>query len=240
MNERIHKAMLLAAGLGTRLRPLTLETPKPLIEIDGVCLIDHQLRYLAQSGIVEVMINLHHLGDRIRAHVGDGSRFGARVSYSEEPQILGTGGGIKKAQEFFGRDSFVALNADALIDADLSGAIAAHVRGGAAATMVLKELSEHDRYNPVEVDADGFVRSFGAGRHFYTGLQIIGPGLLDALPAAGAPSCLIREGYEVAIAGGMPIRSFIHTGYFNDLGTHARLEAARQDVASGKFNLIRS
>ena len=97
MTTAIDQAMLLAAGLGTRLRPLTLTTPKPLLPLDGCTLIDHQLRYLASAGIGRVAINLHHLGEKIRAHAGDGSRYGLSIHYSEEPEILGTGGGVKRA-----------------------------------------------------------------------------------------------------------------------------------------------
>jgi len=233
----INRAMLLAAGLGTRLRPLTFSTPKPLIDIGGVGLIEHQLAYLASHGISEVIVNLHHLGRQITDRVGDGSRFGLLVRYSKEPRILGTGGGIKKAEGFFKGEPFVALNSDALIDADVKALIEAHLESSSVATMVVKELTGGDPYNPVEIDEDGAVRGFSSGRHFYTGLQILGKEMLDALPPAGSPACLIKDGYEKIIGAGLPVKSFLHRGYFNDLGTFERLEKARADVASGAFKL---
>lgn len=237
MAERITKAMLLAAGLGTRLRPLTLTTPKPLLPLDGALLIDHQLKYLASYGIEDVTINLHHLGEKIRSHVGDGGRYGLSVRYSEEPEILGTGGGIKKAFGSFA-GQFVALNADALLDADIKEVINRHRKSGAVATMALKELSEKDGYEPVEIDEDGFVRGFGRGKYFYTGLQILGYEMLDVLPAAGVPSRLIQDGYKRLIKKGAKISSFFHRGYFNDLGTPERYEKARRDIAAGAFKLL--
>lgn len=237
VSAEIRKAMLLAAGLGTRLRPLTLTCPKPLLPLDGSCLIDHQLRYLASAGIAEIAINLHHLGEKIRHHVGDGRAYALSVKYSEEPVILGTGGGIKKAAPFFVRKPFVVLNADALIDADIEAVVRQHVASGAAATMVVKAISKGDPYNPVDIDDCGRVRGFGSGHHFYTGLQVLGTEILTALPPAGTVSCLIRDGYEPLLHKNIPIAAFVHDGYFNDLGTHERYEKAKQDIAAGTFRL---
>lgn len=239
MSAQIKRAMLLAAGLGTRLRPLTLTTPKPLLTLDGALLIDHQLRYLAGAKISKVVINLHHLGDKIKDHVGDGSRYGLSVTYSEEPKILGTGGGIKKAGAFFGNEPFLALNSDALIDVDVGAVISAHFKTKAAATMVVKELSPNESYNPVLVGVDFQILGFGSGKHFYTGLQILSSSVIETLPPQGEVSCLINDGYKKLIEAGEHISSFIHRGYFNDLGTPERYEAAKRDVASGAFKILK-
>ncbi|MFH0799471.1 MAG: nucleotidyltransferase family protein [Pseudomonadota bacterium] len=234
----ITRAILLSAGLGTRLRPLTLTTPKPLLPLDGALLIDHQLRYLAKAGFCEVAINLHHLGEKIREHVEDGARFGVKVRYSEEPEILGTGGGIKKAAASFGSDHFVVLNADALMDADIRQVAKRHFDAKAAATMVVKELSGTDSYNPVSVDQGGMIDGFGKGRHFYTGLQILGPEMLAALPPAGEEACLVNDGYKKLMKDGQRIAAFVYRGYFNDLGTPERYEQAKRDAASGTFRVL--
>lgn len=238
MTRSIDTAMLLAAGLGTRLRPLTLTTPKPLLPLNGAPLIDHQLRYLKQAGIRRAVINLHHLGEKIRAHVGDGNRFGLSVLYSEEPEILGTGGGIKKAGEILGREPFLALNADALINADLSSVIRYHLEHRAAATMVVQALPPGGDYTPVDVDESGFVRGFGTGRYYYTGLQILGEEMLSNLPPSGEDACLIADGYRKLLAGGLAIIAFVHEGYVNDLGTLERYEQSKRDIAAGKFRLF--
>lgn len=240
MKRPIDQAMLLAAGLGTRLRPLTLTTPKPLLPIDGCTLIDHQLHYLAAAGIERVAINLHHLGEQIRRHVGDGRRYGLTVQYSEEPEILGTGGGVKRAAPFFEGRPFIVLNADALIDADLRTLMEAHQESCEAATLVLKTLGNGDAYTPVSVDPLGCIANLGSGSHFFTGLSVIGPQVVAALPVADAVSCLIRDGIVPLMRAGVRVRAFLHEGYFNDLGTPERYQQARADVASGKFCICTS
>ena len=106
------KAMILAAGKGTRLLPLTEKLPKPMIPISSEPLIVHQLRWLKRGGITDVVINLHHLGDQIRDYLGSGKQFGVKISYSEEEELLDTGGGIVKALPMLGEDEFVVLNGD--------------------------------------------------------------------------------------------------------------------------------
>jgi NDP-sugar pyrophosphorylase family protein len=238
MGLTIDSAMLLAAGLGTRLRPLTLTTPKPLLPLDGCLLIDHQLAYLAAGGVHKVAINLHHLGNMIRDHVGDGKGSGLEILYSEESEILGTGGGIKKAARFFGRRSFITLNADALLACDLGKLAAAHEANGCDVTMVLAPLPEGTGYTPVEVGG-GEVKGFGSGSHFFAGLSVLGPAIFDALPPSGKAACLVRDGFQVMLERKGKIGAFIYDGYFNDLGTPERYEAARRDIADGGFELIR-
>ena len=236
--NKITSAMLLAAGFGTRLKPLTYTTPKPLLPLDGCSIIDHQLRYLAKSGINRVAINVHHLGDMIISHVGDGKRYGLIVEFFSEKEILGTGGGIKNAEGFFGDRPFLSINADALIDTDLSALIEHHVSTGIDTTMVLMKIDDGIDYTPVEIRSDGSLKGFGNGKHFYTGLQIVGPKLIGTLPTRGTKSCLIKDGYKPLMASGGKIGSFIHTGYFNDMGTPERYASAKEDVASGKFKLF--
>lgn len=238
MSVQITKAMILAAGLGTRLRPLTYETPKPLLPLGEMHLIDYPLQLLKRGGIKEVVINLHHLGERIREYVGDGSRYGFDVSYSEEPNILGTGGGIKKALESFGDGPFVVVNSDALIDVDLGDVTKHHHESGAAATMVLKPLGPDDTYQAVSIDGNGFVTGFdNKGKHFYVGLQIVTKEFLNILPPSGTESCLITNGYKPFIENGGKVASFIYDGYFNDVGTMKRYEQAQTDCLDGICSL---
>ena len=233
MEVKIKKAMVLAAGLGTRLRPVTFKTPKPLLHVGSQTLIDFSLQYLARHKISDVMINLHHLGDMIRDHVGDGARYGLKVSYSFEPEILGTGGGIKNCEEFFEGKPFVAMNSDSLLSADLDRAIERHLESSASATMVLKKRGPGDPYEPINVE-NGFVNGIGKkGDYFYTGLQIIGPDLLRELPPKGQVSCLIKDGYQKLLVKGKKVAAFLYDGYFNDIGTPERYEQAKRDIAEG-------
>jgi len=235
----IDRAMILAAGLGTRLRPLTLYTPKPLLPLDGTVLIDHQIRYLAKSGMRSLAINLHHLGEKIRNHVGDGHSFGVEVNYSDEPEILGTGGGIKQAARFFGRRPFVVLNADSLIEADVGALIRAHGESGFQVTMVVKRIEDGDGYTPLDLDDESGVREFGRGEYFYTGLQVLGPEIFDTLPPSGTPACLIEDGYKKLLKRGGRIGALVYDGYFNDMGTPERYEQAKVDVSNGTFKIFR-
>ena len=113
------KAMLLAAGLGKRLRPITDTTPKPLLEVRGKSLIEHHLERLQIAGIQDVVINLHHLGDQIKTRLGDGRQFGVNIRYSFETELLETGGGIKKALPLLGDSPFLVISADTYLDFDL-------------------------------------------------------------------------------------------------------------------------
>src|SRR5690606_22194564 len=111
------RAMILAAGRGERLRPLTDHTPKPLVEVGGRTLINYHLQHLAQAGFREVVINLAHLGEKIRSAVGDGSEWGLQIQYSVEPEnALDTGGGIQQALQWLGKAPFAVINADVFTD----------------------------------------------------------------------------------------------------------------------------
>ncbi|TMA57495.1 MAG: hypothetical protein E6J80_06270, partial [Deltaproteobacteria bacterium] len=119
------RAMILAAGRGTRLRPLTNTVPKALVPVAGRPLIEYGLLFLKAQGIEEVVINLHHLGEEISAALGDGSLYGLRLTYSPEDPILDTGGGIKKVQAFLDGGTFIVLNCDTILDLDLGALLAA-------------------------------------------------------------------------------------------------------------------
>lgn len=230
--HQITKAMLLAAGLGTRLRPLTHTVPKPMLPVQGKPLIDYALTSLARARIRDVMLNLHHLPEQIQQHVGDGTRYGVCVHYSFEPKILGTGGGIKNCERFFGRDPFVVMNADTLIDLDLQVLINHHATHGAAGTLVIRPLAPGETYNPLTIRPDGHLAGFGKGTHFYAGVQACTISLLSILPV-GRPCCLIREGLEPLLARGETIATLLHTGAWNDVGTPERYALATQQPWSG-------
>ncbi len=221
----ITKAMLFAAGFGTRLRPYTLTTPKPLLPIGGRPLIDFSLEKIAAAGIHDVMINLHYLPDAIRAHVGDGRSFGLHAHYSlETPCILGTGGGLRRVADFFGEADFLIMNADVLTDLDLIALLQKHT--GArhpAATLAIRRLQPGESFTPLTLNPDQSLHSFGAGDFHYTGIMIGTPKLLQILPAQG-PSCLIRQGVIPLLERSEIIETFAHDGAWNDIGTVAAYE----------------
>lgn len=225
MNPSITKAMVLAAGLGTRLRPLTHVTPKPLLPVRGKPLLDHILAALVKSGVREVMLNLHHLPDQIRRHVGDGASFGLRAHYSFEPKILGTGGGLKQCETFFADDSFFLVNGDIFSDVHFSALAEAHGQHAhAAATLVVRALQPDQTFTPVRV-AQGEVRAIGNGTHHYAGIMIGTPQLLKQLPVGA--SCLINDGIMPLLRQSAVVGAYEHTGEWNDIGTLKTYEALK-------------
>lgn len=236
--------MILAAGLGTRLRPLTDALPKPLLPIAGRPLIVWNLLLLRRHGITDVIINLHHLGHLIEQALGDGSRFGMRITYSKEPVLLGTGGGLKQAEPFFGGEPFFVVNGDTLFDLDLGALASAHRRSGAIATMAVRADPEADRWGAVELDAAHRVlRINGRGRQpegpvetrMFAGVHLMHPRLLAEVPA-GRESSII-EAYVRAIQGGATVLGYELTGYWSDVGTSERYAQAQRDAEAGVINL---
>jgi len=152
--------MLLAAGLGTRLRPLTYELPKPMVPILGRPVMEHIMRLLARHGFDEVIANLHYFPDLIRNRFGDGSDYGLRLTYSYEPELMGTAGGVRNARDHFGGETFLIISGDALTDIDLTALWEAHKRKGGIATLALKRVDDPREFGVVIVGEDGRIQGF--------------------------------------------------------------------------------
>lgn len=154
MNQRITKGMILAAGLGTRLHPITHKTPKPLVPVLNIPNLLYSLDLLKTAGVTDIVVNVHHLRDQIVRYMGDGSRWGVRVAFSEEPVLLGTGGGVKKAEAHFEGKPFVLTNSDFITDGSLSGILSQHFEQRSLATMLLLENPQlAPFYSKVGVDS---------------------------------------------------------------------------------------
>jgi len=238
------KAMILAAGLGTRLRPLTNTIPKPLLPVGGTPLIVWNLLLLKRHGFHDVVINLHHLGPMIEQTVGNGSKFGLRIIYSQEPVILGTGGGIKQVEPYFSGEPVLVLNGDTLVELDLDALYAFHRANKAAATLVLREDPDAARWGLVEVGAEyRIVRITGKGLstpvptapRMFAGIHILSPRLLREVPKGVASS--IIDPYVAAIARGEAVLGYDLKSYWSDIGTAERYAQAEQDVRAGLIRL---
>lgn len=234
------KAMVLAAGLGTRLRPLTLDRPKPLVEVHGRPLIAYNLLLLRRYGITQVIINLHHRGEALRAALGDGSAFGLEIVYSPEDPLLDTGGAIKNAQALLAVDDFVVMNGDTIIDVRLDELIAAHRAHAAAATLVLRRDPEQARYGLIEVDGAGRIRRFlghtAAGAqaavtsqsltaYMFAGVHVLSPRVFDYMPSVRAFS-ITRATYPAMLAADAPLHGFPFAGFWRVIDTATDLERA--------------
>jgi NDP-sugar pyrophosphorylase family protein len=232
-------AMLLAAGLGERLRPLTLSTPKPLIPISSRPLIEYNLRLLKKYGVEKVVINLFHLGEKIESFLGDGKRFGLKIEYSPESQLLGTGGGVKAAENFFDKKTFFLMNADILIDLNLTKLFQAHQEKKALATLAVSPSIREDVKNWVFVDTDQRILdigekapSAGALKTIFTGAHVIEPEVLDLLPK-GKKSCIIQDAYLPLLRKGKALNGYLFDGYWRDLGTPERYEEVKKEFTAG-------
>jgi NDP-sugar pyrophosphorylase family protein len=154
------RAMILAAGYGTRLWPLTIDRAKPAIPFMGRPLVGYVAEYLARYGFREIVVNLHHRPESVRAALGDGARFGVRFHYVNEPTILGTGGALDNARELLEGDTFVVVNGKIATDINLDAALETHRRTRSLATLVLRPNHARERYSVVRVSG-GLVNGFG-------------------------------------------------------------------------------
>jgi mannose-1-phosphate guanylyltransferase len=235
------QAIILAAGLGTRLRPLTEKMPKALIPVGGRPLIHYSLGLLKKYGVRNVVVNLHYLGEQIERALGDGSQLGLNIRYSWEKKILGTGGGIRQAAAFFPQQPVLVMNSDILIDADLGALQRFHEKKKSIATMVVRPLNltgDKDAPTPIFLSEEDRIVSIGKTpqvpgdqKVHFTGVQILEPGFLKRLPAEGE-SCLIQDAYQAALQQKENVNGYLYQGYWNDLGTPERYDQAKKDVLS--------
>ncbi len=239
------RAMVLAAGRGERLRPLTDTLPKPMIPVAGKPLIFYTLAYLKNCGVEEVVVNLHHLGERIQAYVGDGRQWGLRVFYSREGRLLGTGGGIQKAAPHLIGGSFLVMNADILVDLDLHDVFRFHRENHAAVTMVLRRDPEAERYGVIETDGYGLVRqvlgrlpvrSGPWNRLMFTGVHVLEPEVFSYMEQR-QDSFSIIDVYLDMLRTGERIMGYEMKGFWTDLGTRARYEDLQRMVEGGEIAL---
>ncbi len=241
------RAMVLAAGLGTRMRPLTNRIPKALVPVAGRPLIEYGLRFLKSQGIEEIIINLHHLGGRLRDTLGTGRVYGVRLTYSPEDRLLDTGGGLKHAQAFLEGDTFVVLNGDTILDLDLGEVLAIHRRARAVATLAVRPNPDEKRYGVVEIDSTGRVcRLRGQPAQpepvqplypmMYTGLQILDPRVFDFMPEI-RPFSTTRELYPRMLGAGVPLQAFLHSGPWSVVDDRESLALATRAIVSGEIKL---
>ncbi|MDA3922424.1 MAG: nucleotidyltransferase family protein [Salinisphaera sp.] len=219
------KAMILAAGRGERLRPLTDRIPKPLIDVAGCPLIGHHLNALASAGVQEVVINIAYRGDQIRAALGDGQRFGLQIAYSEEiPGELDTGGGVANALGLLGDDPFMLISSDVWTDIDF-GRLAATRLSSSAHLMLVANPPHHERGDFGLVN--GWLTE-APPRWTYAGVGVYAPRLFSAQDARRfSVASVIRQ----AMADG-GVTGLRHRGRWIDVGRPSALEAVRRDAVA--------
>lgn len=224
--------MILAAGEGIRLRPITLRTPKPLLEIGGETLIERHIEALVRAGIDGIVVNLHHMGAQIRAFVGDGSRWSVTVEYSEESELLETGGGIAKALPLLGSEPFVVVSADICTEFDFARLTRALPDGILGHLVMVNNPSHHPEgdYGFGTGESGGLRHlDVGATRKFnYGGMALLSAELFSGVPVARLP---LRPLFDRAIAEGR-MTGERYPGPWINIGTEAHLASARATFAA--------
>lgn len=238
--------MILAAGRGVRMGELTAGRPKPLLPLGHSTLIDLLLRKLAAAGIQRAVINLHYLGQRIRDALGDGSRFGLEIVYSQEPELLNTGGGIARASTFFEDYPVLVLNSDVLCEIDIHDFADFHRRNGCLATMAVKKSANFREYALVSW-SNGRLEDFlprgttplrgKFSTGIYTGYQLLEREALEMLQPR--PESVIDALYRKLLRKEQPVAVYPVGGEWLDLGTREKYAAVWKQVAGGEVDLTR-
>ena len=228
------RAMILAAGRGERMRPLTDHCPKPLLPACGKPLIVYHIEALARAGVREIVINHAHLGAQIEAALGDGSTWGVRLRWSREGEALETAGGIRHALPLLGNAPFVVVNGDVYCDADFTALRSAAENlnaDGPLAHLLLADNPEHHPEGDFHLDPDGLVRADGQPRLTFSGLGAYHPALFadlaDNTPAKLAP--LLRAAMNAGKVGGRH-----HAGRWIDVGTPERLAELDRELVRAR------
>lgn len=242
----------MAAGLGTRLRPLTDFLPKPMVPIANRPVLHHLLNLLHRHDVTEVGINLHANPEMIQRYFGDGSEIGMSIRWSHEPELLGTAGGTKKLEDFWGGETILITSGDGLHDVDVTALLGHHRRTGALATMTVKPVSNPSAYGVVILERDTRVRGFQEKPHpdearsdlANCGIYVIEPELLEHIPR----DTFVDFGQDVwpsLVAANEPIYAYTTLAYWNDVGDldelrntildavlgHVRVEVAGEEIA---------
>jgi len=232
--------MLLAAGFGTRLKVLTEQRPKPMIPVCDVPLVRWAAAHCAHHGVQQAVVNLHHLGEQIQREMGGGEDLGMELAYAPEPEILGTGGGMRAMAGYLPRGTTIVANAKQINDLDMGEALAFHRKSGALATLVVRPDENAEKWGAIGVDPGGRITRIldaaapgaDAGQaHMFTGIHLVEPELLDRIPEG--VSCIVRQTYMPLVSSGAPMAAFVHRGYFYDHSTPARYLQGNLNLLAG-------
>ncbi len=234
------KAVVMAGGEGSRLRPLTSSRPKPLAPVANKPVMHHIVDLLRRHGITEIVSTLHYLADEIENYFGDGSEHGIAMSYVVEDTPLGTAGAVKLAEPIVGRERFVIISGDALTDIDLTDLIAYHVRNGAAATIALQRVANPLEFGVVVTDEHGRITRFlekpSWGEVFSdtinTGIYVLEPEIFDYMEA-GKNYDFSRDLFPAMLRDGKPLFGHVTRGYWSDIGNLQQYLQANYDALSG-------
>ncbi|QTH40255.1 NDP-sugar synthase [Cohnella sp. LGH] len=235
------KALLLAGGLGTRLRPLTEHLPKPMALVGNRPWLEHLLLHYNEQGVQEFVIAVKHYRELIESYLGDGSKYGVRIDYSVEKELLGTAGAIKNAEHLLS-DRFIVVNADIIHQVNLAAALRYHEKHGGAATICLTEVDDPSHYGVVEQTDNGQIVRFiekpkkeeAPSNRINAGIYIMERRALDYVPAGKAVS-IEKETFPLLIAENSGVYGHPIGGYWMDMGTKERYRQLHWDLLDRRF-----
>jgi mannose-1-phosphate guanylyltransferase len=236
--------MLLGAGLGTRLRPITYEVPKPMVPVLGEPVIGHILRLLKRHGFEQVIANLHYYPDMIRDRFGDGSEYGVELGYSFEQELLGTAGGVRNVRDFFGEDAFLIISGDALTDIDLGALWARHRETGGIGTLALKHVDDPSQLGVVIVAEDGRIQGFqekpdpaeALSNLGSCGIYVFEPEIFDHFPEKDFVDWA-QDVFPVLLEQDVPFYGHEIRDYWNDVGSLNEYRQGNFDALTGEVRV---
>jgi mannose-1-phosphate guanylyltransferase/phosphomannomutase len=237
------KAVVMAGGEGTRLRPMTANQPKPLLPVANKPIMEHVLRLLKRHGFSETVVTVQFLASLVRNYFGDGEDVGMSLQYATEETPLGTAGSVKNAEDALRDEPFLVISGDALTDIDLSAMVRYHKKSGALVTVGLTRVPNPLEFGIIIVDEDGRIQRFLEkptwGQVFSdtvnTGIYVMEPEVLAEVPA-GEPVDWSGDVFPRLVKAGAPLFGWIADGYWEDVGTHESYLKAQADVLSGRVD----
>lgn len=236
------RAMVLAAGVGSRLEPLTARIPKPLVPVANRPVMELILQLLKRHGIEEVISNLHHLPEALRQYFGDGSKLGMRLSFHEEAMLSGDAGGVRACRDFLESGTFLVIMGDLLTDADITFVVAEHRRKRAIATIGLKRVDDVTQFGVAVTDQRGFITGFqekpepaeALSNLASTGIYVLEPEIFEHIPAQGTYG-FGRQLFPKLVASGLPVLGVEITSYWSDVGTMRQYRLSNFDALEGRI-----
>ena len=240
-----NKAMVLAAGLGTRLRPLTDLISKPMAPIANRPVMEHIIRLLVKHNFTDIVCNLHWYPDEIRNYFYDGSKWGINIVYSYEKELLGTAGGVKNVEDFFEDSTFLVISGDSLTDIDLTDAAGFHKEKGGVATLILTEVEDTSQYGVVLVDEDMKIKGFqekplsgeAKSNLANSGIYIFEPEIFKYFPPREQFCDFGRNLFPDLLSKNVSYYGYRHSQYWNDVGGLDQYQQGNFDALEGKVKV---
>lgn len=232
--------LIFAAGIGSRLKPITDKIPKPLVEVAGMTLLERNIKLVKNEGFKRLIVNVHYKKEMIIDFLNQNDFFGLEIVISEEKELLNTGGTIKNIEEHLQSEKLITINSDIILGEDfsLSSLLDADSKNSSLATLVLRNDPDSKKYGEVCLDQSGQIVSFLGKKYFdqeivenlmYTGVQVMSKEVLDFMPEKGSIFSITQNTYLDLLEKGKKLSGLRYDGYWNDVGTHERLEQARGD-----------